>query len=147
MNSKFLGLIWLTLLSVMWAAPSRANVQVVSDGAGTRRVEPKSLDLKVQIAGGFAATTAHWTFSNAQPRPFEAEFIAEAPVDAVVTGFAYWFKGHKVTARIVEKARAARIYRGVVEQRRDPALVEMLRATTSGRAYRRSKRARISVSK
>lgn len=118
--------ICLMLLALMWAAPCRAGVQVVADGGGARRVEPKGLELKVQIAGGFAATTAQWTFSNAQVRPFEAEFIAEAPADAVVTGFAYWFKGRKVVARIVEKARAARIYRGVVQQRRDPALVEML---------------------
>lgn len=114
------------LLVVLWVSSARASVQVVADGSGARRVEPRALAMRVQIAGGFASTTAQWTFSNAQTRPFEAEFIAEAPVDAVVTGFAYWFKGEKVVARIVEKTRAAQIYRGVVAQRRDPALVEML---------------------
>lgn len=119
-------LIWVMLLALMAVTPAWASVQVVADGGGTRRTEPKSWEMKVQIAGGFAQTTAHWTFSNTQPQPFEAEFIAEAPKDAVVSSFAYWFKGKKVRAYIVEKARAAQIYHQIVTRRRDPALVEML---------------------
>lgn len=117
---------WLVLLCLFLGGTCRAGVQVVANGSGAPMVTPHSMDLRVRVAGGFASTTAQWTFSNSQQRAFEAEFLAEAPADAVVTGFAYWFKGKKVIARIVEKARAARIYRGVTERRRDPALVEMM---------------------
>lgn len=61
-------------LSLFCGAAS-ASLQVVPDGAGTKRVAPKSLDLKAQIGGGFAATTAVWTFFNAMERQFEAELI------------------------------------------------------------------------
>jgi len=114
------------LFLIISAHCAGASVQVLPDGQGARPLQPKTLELKAQIAGGFAATTETWTFANTAANRIEAEFIAEAPPDAVVTSFAYWFGGEKVVARIVEKARAAEIYRGVVGQRRDPALVEML---------------------
>ena len=69
---------------------------------------------------------------NPNTQQLEADFIYTAPEHATVTGFAYWFKGEKVVARVVEKERAAQIYDLITRPvyNRDPAIVEMIGKNT-----------------
>ncbi len=112
------------------SSPSRADVRVVPASFSGDLLQLKSLDAKIEIKNGFALTHSIWTFSNSSDADFEAETTVEAPRSAVVSGFAYWFRGQKVVARVVERARAEKLYRDLVHpptgRPRDPALVEML---------------------
>lgn len=120
---------WLALcLSLLAVSGSRADVRVVPASFSSARLQLKSLDATVEIKNGFARTRSTWTFSNFSDADFEAETTVEAPRDAVVSAFAYWFRGQKVIARVVERERAERIYRELTRgsRKRDPALVEML---------------------
>ena len=96
----------------------------------TQALRAKSLEVSADVSGAFARTTVTTIYANPNNRQIEADFIYTAPESATVTGFAYWFKGEKVVARVVEKARAAQIYNLITTRRRDPALVEMIGKNT-----------------
>ncbi len=87
---------------------------------------PKSLSLDTRLSGAFAKTTVTTVYANPNSQQIEADFIYSAPKGSVVTGFAYWYQNEKVVARVVEKARAAKIYQYITSRMRDPALIEMI---------------------
>ena len=89
-------------------------------------LSPKSLALDARLSGAFASTTVTTVYANPNSEQIEADFIYSAPKGSVVTGFAYWYRGEKVVARVVEKARAAKIYQYITSRMRDPALIEMI---------------------
>ncbi|BCM89531.1 hypothetical protein IAD21_01378 [Abditibacteriota bacterium] len=122
---------WIVSLVILgFVANARADVRVVTASFSSNLLQLKSLEAKIEIKNGFALTHSTWTFSNSSDADFEAETTVEAPRSAVVSGFAYWFRGQKVVARVVERERAERLYRELVHpprgRPRDPALVEML---------------------
>ncbi|MCX6344871.1 MAG: VIT domain-containing protein [Armatimonadetes bacterium] len=86
----------------------------------------KSASADVRITGQFATTTLTLVYQHGSENDTEAEFVYELPDGAVATHFAYWAEDEKVIARIVEKQRAAEIYRKITAVNRDPALVEMI---------------------
>jgi hypothetical protein len=89
-------------------------------------LSPKSLALDTRLSGAFAQTTVTTIYANPNSQQIEADFIYSAPKGSVVTGFAYWYQGEKVVARVVEKGRAAKIYSYITSRMRDPALIEMI---------------------
>ncbi len=124
--NKFL----LALILLCGGAHAQASALLKPTTGATQALRAKNLDVRAEITGAFARTTATTTYANPNARQTEADFIYTAPESATVTGFAYWFKGEKVVARVVEKERAAEIYRLITVQRRDPALVEMIGKNT-----------------
>ncbi len=96
----------------------------------TQALRAKNLDVQSDINGAFARTTVTTIYDNPNDDRIEADFIYSAPAGAVVTGFAYWYNGEKVIARVVEKERAAQIYQYITSRMRDPALVEMIGKNT-----------------
>ena len=120
----------LILLLLARASTARASALLKPTTGATLALRAKTLDVRADINGAFARTTATTIYANPNSRQIEADFIYTAPENAVVTGFAYWFKGEKVVARVVEKERAAQIYTLITVQRRDPALVEMIGKNT-----------------
>ena len=96
----------------------------------TQALRAKNLDVQSDINGAFAQTTVTTIYDNPNDSRIEADFIYSAPPGAVVTGFAYWYEGEKVVARVVEKERAAQIYQYITSRMRDPALVEMIGKNT-----------------
>ena len=96
----------------------------------TQALRAKNLDVKSELNGAFAQTTVTTIYDNPNDDRIEADFIYSAPAGAVVTGFAYWYNGEKVVARVVEKERAAQIYQYITSRMRDPALVEMIGKNT-----------------
>jgi hypothetical protein len=118
----------LGLLLLLRTASADVRIVPESRNAAQLRATQTDFDVKINPAARFARVTSTWVFANTSPRDFEAEFVVEAPYDAIVSQFSYWFRGKKTMARIVEKERAARIYAEATAppRRRDPALVEML---------------------
>ena len=116
----------LILLLVLAATPSRASALLKPKGGKAADLKVRSLEVNATIQGAFANTTVTTTYINPVDRDLEAEFFYQAPPGDVVTGFSYWNREEKVTARVVERARAARIYQTITTYRADPALIEMV---------------------
>lgn len=110
--------------------PARAGALLKLKGQGAAPIRMKALKADIEIDGPFARTTQLMTFQNEASDRVEADFIFQAPPGAIVSGFAYWYGEEKVVARIVEKERAATIYRYITSRMRDPALVEMIGKNT-----------------
>ncbi len=127
---KFLVLI-LVLASA--ATASDASALLKPKGGDAQALHVRALAVDATIQGAFARTTVTTTYVNPVGSDIEAEFFYQAPPGDVVTGFAYWNGKEKVTARVVERARAARIYQTITTYVADPALIEMT-GTNSFRA-------------
>ncbi|HEX8464653.1 MAG TPA: VIT domain-containing protein, partial [Abditibacterium sp.] len=124
MNKLFLPLCGLIALAA--PAPSFALARLKPTSGVSQALSTKALRIETHLRGAFAQTTLTTTYSNPNNDRMEADFLYSAPAGSVVTGFAYWYRGEKVTARVVEKARAAKIYQYITSRMRDPALVEMV---------------------
>ena len=124
--NKFL----LALFLLCGGASARANALLKPTTGATQALRAKNLEVKADINGAVSRVTATTIYANPNNGQIEADFIYSAPSDAVVTGFAYWFRGEKVIARVAEKERAAGIYQMITVRRRDPALVEMIGKNT-----------------
>ncbi len=118
------------LCVLLWGGVAQASALLKPTTGATQALRAKTLEVRAEVTGAFARTTATTTYANPNTGQIEADFIYTAPQNATVTGFAYWFKGEKVVARVVEKERAAEIYQLITVQRRDPALVEMIGKNT-----------------
>jgi hypothetical protein len=114
------------LLLLLQGCPASADVVLKPSGQDAYPLRTKALKADTLIDGQFAATRLTFTFQNETPNRIEADFMYTLPANTVVTHFAYWFGEEKVVARIVEKERAAAIYRYITSRMRDPALVEMV---------------------
>ena len=109
---------------------AHAGALLKPTSGATQALRAKTLDVRSDINGAFAQTTVTTIYDNPNDDRIEADFIYSAPAGAVVTGFAYWYNGEKVVARVVEKERAAQIYQYITSRMRDPALVEMIGKNT-----------------
>ena len=120
----------LLLCVMLLGAVAHAGALLKPTSGVTQALRAKNLDVKSVINGAFAKTTVTTIYDNPNDDRIEADFIYSAPAGAVVTGFAYWYEGEKVVARVVEKERAAQIYQYITSRMRDPALVEMIGKNT-----------------
>ena len=109
---------------------ARASAQLKPTTGATQALRAKNLDVAATVNGAFATSTVTTVYDNPNEERIEADFIYSAPPGAIVTGFAYWYQGEKVVARVVEKERAAQIYQYITSRMRDPALVEMIGKNT-----------------
>ena len=99
-----------------WAfAPDRRN-----------NVEITEVHVRIDILETTATTTIEMHLENRTPRRQEAELIFPVPDGAVVRGFAYDGPGGQITAQVLPKDEARRIYERLVAKIRDPALVEFI---------------------
>ncbi|MBN2018611.1 MAG: VWA domain-containing protein [Sedimentisphaerales bacterium] len=85
-------------------------------------------DVKVliDILESTATTTIEIRLENRTNRRQEAELLLPVPDDVVIRGFAYDGPGGEITAKILAKDEARRIYEQLVAKIRDPALVEFI---------------------
>ncbi len=113
-------------------APSSTNVLAPQSRpwAFTRdhhnNVQVTEVHVRIDIVEMTATTTVEMRLENQTDRRQEAELIFPAPDGAVVRGFAYDGPGGQVTAQILPKDQARRIYESLVSKIRDPALVEFI---------------------
>lgn len=108
----------------------QARVWLKPKNSAAAPLRIKALRAEVLIEKQFATTRNVMTFQNETSERIEADFFYTVPDDSVVTYFAYWYLNEKVVARVVEKERAAAIYKHITTRMRDPALVEMIGKNT-----------------
>ncbi len=90
----------------------------------------KELVTDTTIDHYFASTYMRMCFHNSNGRQVKTYFFFNLPENAIITQFSYWYGGNKVIARVVEKKRAADIYRANVLNTHNPVLVEKIEAST-----------------
>ena len=115
---------------ILLSEPAWGRILLKQSGEHARPLRAKAVRADVTVDRQFATTKLELTFANDSSSRIEADFIYTLPPGAVATYFAYWFGEEKVIARIVEKKRAAAIYRHITTQMRDPALIEMIDKNT-----------------
>lgn len=120
----------LVALQVLWTGTAQSRVWLKPKGSDAMPLRAKALSAEVVIEKQFATTRNVMTFQNETSQRIEADFFYTVPDDSVVTYFAYWYQDEKVVARVVEKERAAAIYKHITSRMRDPALVEMIGRNT-----------------
>jgi len=89
-------------------------------------IQITGIDVRIDIIESTAATTIEIRLQNNTNRRQEAELILPVPDGAVVRGFAYDGPGGMITAKVLPKEEARRIYQQLVSKIRDPALVEFI---------------------
>jgi Ca-activated chloride channel family protein len=90
------------------------------------QIEITRISALVDILESTAVTTIEIQLQNTGGRREEAELIVPVPDGAVVRGFAYDGPGGEITAQVLPKDEAKRIYQQLVSKIRDPALVEFV---------------------
>jgi len=91
-----------------------------------RAVEITKVDVLIDIVEVTATTTIEIHLANRTPQRQEAELILPVPDGAVVRGFAYDGPSGRITAQVLPREEAKRIYESLVSRIRDPALVEFV---------------------
>ena len=89
-------------------------------------VEITRIKALVDILESTAVTTIEIQLENKSSQRQEAELIVPVPDGAVVRGFAYDGPSGEITAKVLPKAEAKRIYEQLVAKIKDPALVEFI---------------------
>lgn len=97
--------------------------------AGVRLASHK---VNVLIQDGLSRTEVEETFENTTARVLEGRYVFPVPPDASVSRLALYVGTALVEGEIVERERAARIFKGIVEDTvrpRDPALLERVKGS------------------
>lgn len=89
-------------------------------------VEITDISALIDILENTATTTVEIRLHNTSNRRQEAELIFPVPDGAVVRGFAYDGPDGMITAKVLPKDEARRIYDSLVAKIRDPALAEFI---------------------
>ena len=89
-------------------------------------VEITEVNVLIDILESTATTTIEIRLHNASGRRQEAELIVPVPDGAVIKGFAYDGPSGEITAQVLPKDEAKKIYQQLVSKIRDPALVEFI---------------------
>jgi Ca-activated chloride channel family protein len=126
------------------SAPGREDVDLPARGLGrmTARlpgtetivggVRLASHEVRVTVHDGFARTEVVEEFVNESDRVLEGRFVFPLPADASISRLALWVGPELVEGEMLERKRAARIFKGIVDDTvrpRDPALLEWLRGS------------------
>ncbi|MCK4295014.1 MAG: VWA domain-containing protein [Planctomycetes bacterium] len=134
-----LGAVFAFLAAPVWARLNHVTVRPLAPNvivpqsrriafAPQRRgqIEITQVSVLIDILESTATTTIEIRLQNTSSRRQEAELILPVPDGAVVRGFAYDGPGGMITAQVLEKEEARRIYQQLVSKIRDPALVEFV---------------------
>jgi len=89
-------------------------------------IEITRVDVSIDMVETMATTTVEIHLENKTHRRQEAELIVPVPDGAVVRGFAYDGPHGQITAEVLPRDEARRIYESLVAKIRDPALVEFV---------------------
>lgn len=97
------------------------NTDQLRDG-----VTLKKHHVKVVIRDGFARTEVEEEFENTTPHVLEGRYRFPIPADASLSRLALWVGDELVEGEVLERKRAADIYKSIVDRPvpRDPALLE-----------------------
>ncbi len=91
-----------------------------------KAVEITKVDVLIDVVEVTATTTIEIHLANRTHQRQEAELILPVPDGAVVRGFAYDGPSGRITAQVLPREEAKRIYESLVSRICDPALVEFV---------------------
>ena len=83
--------------------------------------------IDVAVRDGIARTQVEEEFANDTAQTLEGRYVFALPTDATISRLALWVGDKLVEGEVVEKKRAAAIFKGIVDDTvrpRDPALLE-----------------------
>ena len=113
--------------------PLAPNVIVPQSSSHAFGPEPRQagvviteVNVLIDILETTATTTIEIRLHNTSSRRQEAELIVPVPDGAVIRGFAYDGPSGEITAQVLPKDEAKKIYQQLVSKIRDPALVEFI---------------------
>ncbi len=84
------------------------------------------VDVAVTIRDRMARTTLDVSLRNPSPRRQEAELLLPVPAGCAVVGLDFQGSDHEPSATLLPREEAERIYKQIVAQIRDPALMEFV---------------------
>ena len=117
---------------LLLTSPANAQTTGLWPQGGTRTLNLVRHDVDVTIRHPLAEVTVTQEFYNPASRALEAYYYYPVAPGATVSNLALWVNGVRREARLMERQKAREIYQGIVNQKRDPALVEKL----SGNVFR-----------
>ncbi|RLB49373.1 MAG: hypothetical protein DRI90_24590, partial [Deltaproteobacteria bacterium] len=88
--------------------------------------------VRATVEDGFARTEIVEEFHNDTGRVLEGRYVFPLPPDASISRLALWVGDELVEGEMLERKRAARIFKGIVDDTvrpRDPALLEWVRGS------------------
>ena len=94
-----------------------------------RRFMPLSIKyhhVEVDIDNQIAITKVDQVFINENDRELEGIYIFPIPEGASISEFAMYVDGERVTAEVLERKKARKIYEDIVRRMKDPALLEYM---------------------
>ncbi len=83
-------------------------------------------DVKVTIQDQLAVTRVDQVFYNPNEWAVEGTYIFPLPADAAVSNFTLWVDGKPVQGKVLDAEQARKTYQEIVNQLRDPALLEYI---------------------
>jgi len=118
-----------TLATAQTKAQAAIGTLVAKDAAG-RDAEPLSiakLDVRTRIHGAMAITEIDETFFNNTDQRLEGTFYFPLPPGAAISRFAMYVTDEQlVEGEVVERQHARMVFNSILNQRRDPALLEWM---------------------
>lgn len=93
-------------------------------GSQAKTLKIRSQEVKVQIDSGFVHTQVEQVFHNSSNRDLEAIYQFPVPKKASISEFTAWIQGKPVTAEVLEKGKARKIYQTEKDQGRTTGLAE-----------------------
>lgn len=91
-----------------------------------REMEVKSHRAEIEIDGRMAKVGVSAVFHNPNPRRIEGTYWFPIGKGAAVSSFSMTVNGKTLEAELLEADKAANIYRSIVSQMKDPALLEYM---------------------
>lgn len=136
------SLVWVGVVlwtQCVWAQPGHIEIQPFPSNILIPSIRPHGfridrekavkitdVGVRIDILEMTATTTVEFSLENQTARRQEAQVMIPVPDGAVVRGFAYDGPHGEITAKVLSKEEARRIYQGLVSKMRDPALVEFV---------------------
>ncbi len=80
----------------------------------------------VDIDNQVATTKVDQVFINENNRELEGIYIFPIPEEASISDFAMYVDGERISAEVLERKKARKIYEDIVRRMRDPALLEYM---------------------
>ncbi len=118
---------WLAEMDRGAEAPGPGALEIASadgDLAAPDFLELAALHIDVKTAGPMARYEVEHIFHNPGEATLEGTFRFPLPAGAIVTGLAMEIDGQLMDGEILEREKARKIYEQIVDQMRDPALLE-----------------------
>lgn len=100
------------------------TLEVAREKAGATRLALARLSVEAVTTGDVAEVTVEHVFRNDGDEQLEGTFRFPVPEGAILTGLAMEIEGRLMEGELVEREKARKTYESIVDEMRDPALLE-----------------------